>query len=69
MKVTEQAVLETIKELSFYPQKIRDEAILEELLDKTELQFVLAPGLGILISDAEMETVHTVRDLVDRCLL
>ncbi len=69
MKVTEQAVLKVIEELAFYPQEIGKETILQDIVDKVELQFVLATGLGILISDAEMETIHTVGDLIDRCLL
>lgn len=69
MKVTEQAVLKVIEELAFYPQEIGKETILQDIVDKIELQFVLATGLGILISDAEMDTLHTVGDLIDRCLL
>ena len=69
MKVTEQAVLKVIEELAFYPQEIGKETILQDIVDKIELQCVLATGLGILISDAEMDTLHTVGDLIDRCLL
>ena len=69
MQRTEKAVIEVIKERASHVQNIDRETILQDLMiDEVELQFALEAGIGIMLSDTDMDSIRTVGDLVDKCL-
>ncbi len=68
MKRTEKAVLTVIKEMAPHANISRETALQDLMVDEVALQFALEVGLGISLTDADMASVRTVGDLIDRCL-
>ena len=68
MKRTEKAVLTVIKEMAPHANISRETALQDLIVDEVALQFALEVGLGISLTDADMASVRTVGDLIDRCL-
>ena len=68
MRRTEDAILAVIREMEGRP--ITRETSLDELsADMVELQFALETGLAIVLSNSDMAEIHTVGELVDKCLV
>lgn len=68
MKRTEKAVLTVIKEMAPHANISRETALQDLMVDEVALQFALEVGLGISLTDADMASMRTVGDLIDRCL-
>ena len=68
MQRTEKAVLTVIKEMAPHANISRETALQDLMVDEVALQFALEVGLGISLTDADMASVRTVGDLIDRCL-
>ena len=68
MKRTEKAVLTVIKEMAPHANISRETALQDLIVDEVALQFALEVGLGISLTDADMASMRTVGDLIDRCL-
>ena len=69
MQRTEKAVLSVIRDMAPHAKDISRETNLQDVVvDEVALQFALEAGLGITLTDADMASVRTVGDLIDRCL-
>lgn len=69
MQRTEAAVLSVIRDMTPGTKNINRETLLQDVvIDEVALQFALEAGLGITLTEADMASVRTVGDLIDRCL-
>lgn len=68
MQRTEKAVLSVIKDMAPHANISRETNLQDIVVDEVALQFALEAGLGISLTDADMASMRTVGDLIDRCL-